>query len=253
MECKSCGSPLTLEQEYCPFCGTKNEAAARHIEDMRYYNRAFTQTQQKVLKESKWYSRYLAVMLAIVLAAVANVAVIVIEQEACNIQYYMNKWYHQHHGREIVEKLREWEENGDYARMGLYYDETGFAGLEEAEEFIPVISAYRDMEKLKTYLIQASLASVTENRRRYSCDSYEIEGAAGCIVDLYQIFTQKCYSWYDGAFEGIHQENLQKMEETVELWLKTYLYFTDEDMEEIFHMQKYEVLSLIDRRAPQHD
>lgn len=250
MECKSCGSPLTLEQEYCPFCGAKNVAAARHIEDMRHYDRAFTQTQQKVLKESKWYSRYLAVMLAIVLAAVANVAVIVISQESYSIQYNMHKWYHQRHGEEVIEMLRDWEKNGDYARMKQYYEEIGFSGLEGAQEFIPVITAYGDMENLKAYLIQISLTPVTENRRQYVYDNgYEIESAANCIMNLYEAFSQKMYTWYDSAYEGIHLENLQKMEETVEMWLKAYFYFTEEDIKALPQMQKYEILSLIDRRT----
>ncbi|MBO5278468.1 MAG: zinc ribbon domain-containing protein [Lachnospiraceae bacterium] len=254
MECKSCGSPLMMEDEYCPFCGAKNESAARHIEDMRHYNREFTRTQQKVLKESKWYSRYLAVMLAIVLAAVANVAVIVIAQEAYTIQHYVNKWYHQSHREETMAMLREWEENGDYARIKMYYDKTGFAGLKDAEEFIPVITAYGDMENLRAYMVQISLKAVTDSRRKYDYDDgYEFEWAADCITNLYKTFSHENYKWYERAYEGIHLENLEEMADTVGMWLKTYFYFTDEDIEMLPGMQKYEVLSLIDRRSSEHE
>ena len=37
MKCKYCGYNISLEEEYCPHCGNKNEEAAKHIADMEQY------------------------------------------------------------------------------------------------------------------------------------------------------------------------------------------------------------------------
>lgn len=254
MECKFCGSQLNLEDEYCPFCGSKNKAAQKHIEDMRHYNQEFTQTKQQVLKESKWYSRYLAVMVAIVMAAVVNVAVIAMTQEGYYLQYRYYQLYHMLKGDEVKAMLREWEEAGELEQMELYYEKTSLANLDGASEFLPVIDAYSYQERLKSSLIQFSMTPVAQVRRRYVEDEgYVIERIASSIENLYSVFTQENYGWARDGYEGIHLEHLQEMEQETELWLKAYLYFTEEDIEALPDMQKYEILSLIDRRISEHE
>lgn len=254
MECKSCGSPLTLEQAYCPFCGAKNEAAAKHIEDMRHYDSEFTRTKTTVLKQSKWYSRYLAVMLAIVFVAVVNVVIIVLEYDSYSLEYWKNRSYHSRNGDKVMQMLFDWEEEGNIAQMELYYDKNSFVGLEEANQFIPLITAYSDMEKLKAALIQISLEPLTQNRYSYmNEDGYQIETAASMIQELYQIFSGEYYTWNENAYADEHMEYITEMEISVGLWLKTYLDFTDEDIERLPDMQKYEIVSLIDRRFSENE
>lgn len=254
MECKSCGSPLTLEQAYCPFCGAKNEEAAKHIEDMKRYDSEFTQTKTTVLKQSKWYSRYLAVMLAIVLVAIVNVVVVVLEYDSYRLEYWKYKIYHSMHEEEVMEMLFEWEEEGDIAKIALYYDNTSFTGLEGSNQFLPLVTAYNDMERLKAALIQLTMEPMAAKQRNYDDgEGYQIESAAGAIVELYEIFSGQYYKWNEHAYDDCHMEHIMAMEESVTAWLKTYLYFTDEDIEKLPVMQKYEVVSLMDRRISENE
>ena len=254
MECKSCGSPLTLDQAYCPFCGAKNEVAARHIEDMKRYDSEFAQTKTTVLKQSKWYSRYLAVMLAIVFVAIVNVVVIVLEYDSYVLQNWKHRIYHSIHEEEVMERLFEWEEAGKIAKIELYYDVTGFIGLDEANQFMPLIMAYDEMERLKAALVQLTMEPMAEKQRNYDDgEGYQIETAAGAIVQLYEIFSGQYYKWNEHAYDDRHMEHIMAMEASVEPWLKAYLYFTDEDIEKLPAMQKYEVVSLIDRRISENE
>ncbi len=254
MECKSCGSPLTLEQAYCPFCGAKNEVAAKHIEDMKRYDSEFAQTKTTVLKQSKWYSRYLAVMLAIVFVAIVNVVVIILEYDSYVLQNWKHRIYHSLHEEEVMEMLFEWEEAGEIAKIELYYDVTSFIGLDEANQFMPLIMAYDNMERLKAALIQLSMESMAAKQRNYDDgEGYQIEAAAGAIVQMYEIFSGQYYKWNDNAYDDRHMEHIMAMEASVKPWLKAYLYFTDEDIEKLPAMQKYEVVSLIDRRISENE
>lgn len=253
MECKTCGSPLTIEQAYCPFCGTKNEAAAKHIEDMLHYDREFTKTQNTVLKHSKWYSRYLAAMLAIVLAALANVIVIVLEHDSYFLEYRINQIYHALQGDAVMERLYEWENTENIAQIALYYDKTSFAGLDEAYRFVPLVTAYKDMEELKAVLIQLTMEPFAREQNGYiGDDGYLIERAASKLQELYEIFSRRYYVYQEQAYEGKCLEYINEMENQAELWMKAVLHFTDEDISGLSQMQKYEIVSLIDRRFSEY-
>lgn len=60
MKCKNCGAELTMLEKFCPNCGTPNEQSQQHIKDMEHYEHEFSDTQKEVVRNSKWFIKYIA-------------------------------------------------------------------------------------------------------------------------------------------------------------------------------------------------
>ena len=56
MKCNNCGAPLQLNQKFCPNCGSPNEQALKHVNDMENYDKKFNRTRSKVISNSKWFA-----------------------------------------------------------------------------------------------------------------------------------------------------------------------------------------------------
>lgn len=57
MKCEYCGSPLSLETEYCPHCGRANQHGQQHARDMHYYQKDYQQVREDVYNATKLYSQ----------------------------------------------------------------------------------------------------------------------------------------------------------------------------------------------------
>ena len=52
MKCPYCGSPLGLEDEFCSFCGQRNQFAKKHQADMKHFKKEFSKTQGSVCQNT---------------------------------------------------------------------------------------------------------------------------------------------------------------------------------------------------------
>ena len=75
MKCKNCGAELTMLEKFCPNCGTPNEQSQQHIKDMEHYEHEFSDTQKEVVRNSKWFIKYIAPVTSLVIAGIAAVIV----------------------------------------------------------------------------------------------------------------------------------------------------------------------------------
>lgn len=251
MECKNCGSKLTLDDEFCPYCGKRNEEAAKHIAYMKKYKTEFSKTKFKVIKESKWYSRYLAVMGAIVLAAVVNVFLLILINRSYDIQIKLQRFQNRIHEEVILDELKELEKEGEYGRMYILFQQNYYTSLKDAREYMPVMTAYYTKEKLAECLMYLSSQPILEARALNYDPGYYIEMTARYVKELYEIQMHEIKGVPE-AYTGIHGENLIQIQSEVEMLLKTYLYFTDADLEGMGELKQYQIAELISRRLTEN-
>lgn len=70
MKCNNCGAPLQLNQKFCPNCGSPNEQALKHVNDMENYDKKFNRTRSKVISNSKWFVKNITPIAVVMLSAI---------------------------------------------------------------------------------------------------------------------------------------------------------------------------------------
>ena len=53
MKCKQCGAAITLDVNFCPYCGTENSQYKLQRKQMFHLKRDYEKTKEKVLKENQ--------------------------------------------------------------------------------------------------------------------------------------------------------------------------------------------------------
>ena len=103
MKCKNCGAELTMLEKFCPNCGTPNEQSQQHIKDMEHYEHEFSDTQKEVVRNSKWFIKYIAPVTSLVIAGIAAVIVTIQANHlwGYNLAEQKQKKYNQTHEQEI--------------------------------------------------------------------------------------------------------------------------------------------------------
>lgn len=77
MKCNNCGAPLQLNQKFCPNCGSPNEQALKHVNDMENYDKKFNRTRSKVISNSKWFVKNITPIAVVMLSAIVLAAALI--------------------------------------------------------------------------------------------------------------------------------------------------------------------------------
>ena len=82
MKCRNCGGEVGLEERFCPYCGTPNEQAIRHFQDMADYQDRYAKTEAHVVGAAKRYAQIIPRVVVALLLLIATVVMAVIGENA---------------------------------------------------------------------------------------------------------------------------------------------------------------------------
>lgn len=76
MKCSNCGNNLTIDNEVCPYCGSKNPYAVKHREDMKRFSQDYDDTKKEVVEKSGRFNErtFKIAIVAVTIAAIAILA-----------------------------------------------------------------------------------------------------------------------------------------------------------------------------------
>ena len=118
VNCKNCGAPLTLEDAYCPHCGTPNPEAQEHLKKLKDLDKKFQSTRIEVVDEVKKSKKGYGLLVILTMVLLANLFLIPIHEASYEIA-----------DRIIASKMSEKQikqtmdvllENGDYIELSVF-------------------------------------------------------------------------------------------------------------------------------------
>lgn len=157
MKCEFCYGTLTLEDEYCPYCGKPNAAAKQHIEDMKHFKGEFESTQKYVKEKTGLFSQITVRVVIITVLMILIVAALVLMNSAWNIVRGMKRSYAEDHFREVTATMDRYLEERDYSAYDAYcsannirfYDSEHFAKYDKIQ--LPLSYYVGIMDSLQKY------------------------------------------------------------------------------------------------------
>lgn len=245
MKCKYCGGPLSIEEEYCPYCGALNQEARQHIEDMKRYHRAFGRTRSRVMDETGKQSRRHGRVLTIVLLVLFNVILLTGHGAMYDLQYWWNSVQVKTHGDRYGRELFRLEADGEYRGLRDYYNGNDLYLADDLREFNAVeygAQYYGVIYECVMRLWDSGMENI------YDTDGELIQRLAENIIGFYEELGREEDGYHPEWFAGSHKEALLDMEARIRAMLTAYCNMSEQDLDGMSEMSSQELMLLIGRR-----
>ena len=234
LNCKNCGAPLTLDDAVCPHCGTPNEEAAEHIKELRKLKKDFKKTEKEVITEVKKTKKGYNLLIMIVMLLIANLVLAVMHSASYEIAERIAA--SDYDKEEVKAMLDDCLREEDFTRFVMVYDKY-VLDYKDFEEYNPIDYQAYDYNNIRkqvsNYFYQSDPFDDPLVRACSAIKEYEDEYARIIKRNTYGSFTM---------------EQLKKLDDQVNQYLKTYLKLTDEDIASINDMTNSELVILVTRR-----
>ena len=243
MKCKCCGANITIEDEFCPFCGALNEPARKHIEDMKRYARDYSDTKTEVLRNAEKQSRHHSAVLVIALLVLANVITLAAALNVDDVSYMIEELSVHAHAGEYKKQLDAYEAEGNCLMLNRLYNQKVLYGDDSLREYssaADVAGNYVRIEGFCHYLNSGG---------GYRTKGELIESLSREITDFYYSLSLSSKEYYKDRFTGQHLSFIEDTTEKIELLLRTELGLTKEEIGSLPGMEEQNIMLLIGKKV----
>ncbi len=233
VNCKKCGSPLSLNDAYCPYCGEANPEAQEHLKKLRELDEQFESASREVAAEVRKSKKGYGILVILVMLLLANLVVFVMHRMSYDIadRVIAGKMTES----EIKTQLDQFLEEGEYIELALFMNKFSLS--------------YRDYDDYSriAYLAQCQnrvIESMT--RYLYGSEAYDDPLVKTCqnIVD-YEREYSSLQKRDNSESVRFHTE---KINAEMNGFLRNYLKLTEEDIAGIADLNESSLLILVNER-----
>ncbi|MBQ1481966.1 MAG: zinc ribbon domain-containing protein [Erysipelotrichaceae bacterium] len=233
VNCKNCGAPLSLNDAYCPHCGTPNPEAQEHLKKLKELDKSFRKTRLEVVDEVKKSKKGYSLLVILAMILLANLLLIPFHSASYEIaeRIIASKMTEE----EIKEKMDSFLENGDYIEMSVF-----------ARKF-PL--SYRDYGAYNQVVYYAELYERIVDDVSDYC--YGKDLYSDPLMD-----SCKKIKEFKDEYERLSKRNsypemrsyIDDLNEEVDLYIKATLKLNDEDLASIKDLSDSQLLVLVNER-----
>lgn len=230
VNCKNCGAPLSLDNAYCPHCGTANPEAKEHLEKLAKLDLDYKKTKFDVISEVKKNKSGYGVLTILVVILLCNLLLIPAHASSYRIADRLIS------NRKSVDEVKELLNNylieKDYERFCITYD-----------KYAIDYQKYNDYNRI--YYLADSFLRVKEQiiNHFYGVDLY-----ADALIRACQNIKE-----YKDDYDRykVNQENnaiLNDLNIEFNLFVETFLKLSEEEIDNVSNMSESELLVLVSKR-----
>jgi len=248
MKCESCGGNLNLEAATCPYCGSINPHAQKHVQNMHHYQGEFQNTQSKVQKVTSNYTGLTVRAVIIAILLVIMVVFIILGTQSYEINSAINHAKAKRNLEKYSAILDEYIAEEDY--LGFYaFGEANDIDYYNGpyEKYYPIMRATSQYVHLYDSILAAYSGMQKEYRYEGDVEFY-IDNIADQLDYFYEALNPENYAYYDGADSEENMAAIAQMEENVKALLQAYCGLTKEDLEGWDTLSRAKRIVLIEER-----
>lgn len=234
VNCKNCGAPLSLDNAYCPHCGTANPEAQEHLKKLAKLDSDYKKTKFDVLNEVKKNKSGYGLLTILVIILLANLLLIPLHASSYEIADRITA--SKMPVDDVKKQLNNYLDNKQYTEFVTCYD-----------KYAVEYSKYREYNRI--YYLSSSFVRIKECISDYyfGKDLYTDMLIRGChnikeYKDDYDRYKKKPDS------EQISSEYFTQLNDELDLFLQSFLNLSDEDIDSISSISESELLVLVNRR-----
>ncbi|MBO4819656.1 MAG: zinc ribbon domain-containing protein [Firmicutes bacterium] len=233
VNCKNCGAPLRLEDAFCPHCGTPNPEAQEHLKKLAELDKDVESAKQEVAEEVKKSKKGYGLLIIMVMLLLANLLAFAMHLTTYEIaeKIIASKMSE----TQIKAQLDSLMDQGEYIEMSVFMDKFNLPYKDYSE--------YNKISYMAEYYNRI-IKAMTEYL--YNREPYDDPLVTVCsnVIDYEQEYTM--LKKRDNERSTLY--HIERLNDEVENYLKTYLKLTDEDIEGLADMNYSGLLLLVNER-----
>ena len=228
MKCRNCGGEVGLEERFCPYCGTPNEQAIRHFQDMADYQDRYTKTEAHVVGAAKRYAQIIPRVIVILLLLIVTVVMAVIAENAYAFPDRMRHRAAQKDAAGTVAVLEAYLAQQEYISLASYME------FNDIRTFDTAFEDYSDIrwaaQSYKDVMLRMESLFLHQDREKWANRSAtdDIRMLCQSLESFFETLERK--SW--DSSEPVHQAHLDRMRDDVMDLLRVYLGIEGEEAED---------------------
>ncbi|MBR6004582.1 MAG: hypothetical protein IK068_07670 [Lachnospiraceae bacterium] len=245
--CPFCGAPLTIEGDFCPNCGSKKTQFTEHRQKMKAYKKAFEETKEGVVEENKKTTKNAALIAICAVLVAIILGELIVMKNSYSISRKIAAKEAKGRKTQILQMLKEYEENEEYVAIMSMWDENVLRYLNDDQGFREyaalnmmcgnyesVISALEYLQRAD-YYHEVGTTEYKEETERWATNVGEYYTS---FMKRYETYVEnfdpdyKYYTYHPDGFSGKHMETFAKMKENVRVMVAYYFDIPFEDMDE---------------------
>ncbi len=242
MKCKYCGSSLTIDDERCPYCGADNPFAVKHRKEMKYFKKQFQKTKESVIEKNNYFHGWTARITVIAVLVALNVILLFMTVNAWEIRSFIENGRIERNLNKHIIAMKSLEEERDYIGLVQYYNNNRLRLNRHFKEYESLESVCHYYQQIYTNLPDVNDIEYGEN---YTKDN-RAESLASYIYNVYHYSKQNKYS-DEMCFSKEHVDTMNDLKQDLQLMLKTYCGFHDEELNQLPTLSKARIQLIIER------
>ena len=238
VNCKNCGAPLSLEDAFCPNCGTPNPEAQDHLRKMASLNREFQKAQNEVHDEVRKNKKGYGVLVALVMVLLANLILIPLHMASYDIAEKIK--VSELTDEEIHKTLDTFLEEGEFVELYLF-----------TEKYRLPYQEYGEYNRIANLAYHYSYLLKNLTNYLYNTDTYTDPLVRICseISD----FKSEYSSYLRWSDDSELMPYAERINDDFDAVLKEYMHLTDQDISEAENMTNSELLVRVTERLNDED
>lgn len=248
MKCKYCSGPVTMEDEYCPFCGALNEPAREHIEAMKRYNADYNMTKDEVLFNAEKQGKRHSFIITVGILVCLNVLLLFFQSDMYRMEELVTWFDLKLHSAEYHEQMDAYEAAGDYEQLSDFNYAKNLYYSKDFREYDYVI-------QMSNYIvrIRRSLYYLTnEDVNGYRSKNDLLETIADCMEGIYDsmdYMESRDSSYTKDMRTPVHLNTMEKICSEAETLIKGYFDVTEEEIEKMKEMESTETMIFLGKKG----
>lgn len=234
MKCPKCGNNLTIDDEKCPFCGTDNPYAKKHREDMKHYEKEFTETQEDVLTASRHINAFMVKIAVISILTAVSICLFYFAANPYGILRKVNSMKISRNFSYYREQTERMEAERDYLGLSDFYNRYELYNCDRLDEYSAVFrisGSYRDIYRKVSRL---AYYNKLDKDDIYWNVSKELHYLADDLDSMYRCAEPSDYYLTEsGSYDEPHRSFIDDCVQDVEDALTVYFHLTEEETDSL--------------------
>lgn len=245
MKCPHCGSQLSIEDAYCPFCGHVNEKAKGYTTTMNLYEKELSTAQKKVEKSTHLVKSLVVFLVIAVILCIANIVLVLMNKNVYHIEKYIASKDIDWHFDEYCNTMDTLISNGDYSIFDQFYYDKNLAASSKMDSYCRLhtyVSEYNNIFFYLSTLVFDETKDSTTDKERF------LTKLAWSVNYFYKMYTggEDVYPNYE--IEEKHWQTVEVLNQKLRALFSYYFSMTEQELDQMSSMSEVQIALFLGRR-----
>lgn len=245
MKCPHCGSQLSIDDAFCPFCGHANEKAKEYTTTMKHYEEELSSVKHKVEKSTHFIKDLVVFLIVAVVLCIANIVLVLMNKNIYDVKRYIACIDINRHYDEYCHTLDTLVSTGEYVVFDSFlYGKDIY--LSPKMDSYSGLNSYTD--QYNSIFEYMSILVFDEMGKSTPSKDQALTYISGAINRFYQMYNGDKTSYPNYKIQENHWQQVEILNQKLRTLLSYYFSMTEQELDQLENMSDLQIAMFLGRR-----